>query len=64
MIDYWEGQNKDGIPQAVKAFRDKPYIYGKLFLPHDAKATSIDTGKTRLQTFKDLWRTSTLKWCP
>jgi len=55
MIDYWEGSNKDGIPQAIKAFKDKPYIYGKWFLPHDAEAASIDTGKTRVATVKELW---------
>jgi len=55
MIDYWEGENTDGIPQAIKAFQNKPYIYGKWFLPHDAEANSIDTGKTRVQTIKDLW---------
>jgi hypothetical protein len=55
MIDFWEGTNKDGIPQAVKAFKDKPYVYGTLFVPHDAAATSIDTGKTRVQTIKELW---------
>ena len=55
MIDYWEGSNHDGIPQAIKAFKDKPYVYGKWFLPHDAEANSIDTGKTRVQTAKELW---------
>lgn len=55
LIDYWEGSNKDGIPQAIKAFKDKPYIYGTWFLPHDAQAASIDTGKTRVQTAKNLW---------
>ena len=55
MIDYWEGSNKDGIPQAVKAAKDKPYVYGKWFLPHDAEAASIDTGRTRVQTIKELW---------
>jgi hypothetical protein len=56
MIDYWEGSNKDGIPQAVKALQNKPYIYGKFFLPHDAEGTESGTGKTRLQTLKDLWK--------
>jgi phage terminase large subunit len=55
MIDFWEGSNKDGIPQAVKAAKEKPYVYGKWFLPHDAEATSIDTGKTRVATIKELW---------
>lgn len=55
MIDYWEGTNTDGIPQAVKAAKEKPYVYGKWFLPHDAEANSIDTGQTRVKTVKDLW---------
>src|SRR5215211_125397 len=50
MIDYWEGSNKEGMPQTVKAAKDKLFIYGKWFLPHDAEAASIDTGKTRVQT--------------
>jgi phage terminase large subunit len=55
MIDYWEGSNTDGIPEAVKAAKDKPYVYGKWFLPHDAEANSIDTGKTRVYTIQSLW---------
>jgi hypothetical protein len=54
-IDYWEGSNKDGIPQAVKAFQNKPYVFGKVFVPHDAEATEQGTGETRLATFKKLW---------
>ncbi len=54
MIDYWEGSNTDGIPQAVKAIKDKPYVYGKHFAPHDIKATEIGTGKTRLETARSL----------
>jgi hypothetical protein len=27
----------------------------RVFLPHDAEATSTDTGKTRVATFRDLW---------
>lgn len=53
-IDYWEGSNKDGIPQAVKAFQNKPYIYGKVFVPHDAEATDQGTGETRLATLRKL----------
>lgn len=55
MIDFWQGTETDGIPQALRAFQNKPYLYGKLFLPHDAEATSIDTGKTRVATIKELW---------
>jgi hypothetical protein len=55
MIDFWEGTDKDGIPEAIRAFKNKPYVYGTLFLPHDAAAASIDTGKTRVQTVRNLW---------
>lgn len=55
MIDYWEGSNKDGIPQAIKALQNKPYIYGKHFVPHDAEGTESGTGKTRLATARELW---------
>src|SRR5689334_18594939 len=55
MIDFWQGQNTDGIPQAVKALKDKPYVYGKMFVPHDARATEQSTGQTRLDTAKKLW---------
>ena len=55
MIDFWQGANQDGIPQAIKALKDKPYIFGKVWVPHDAKATEESTGKTRLQTAKELW---------
>lgn len=54
-IDFWEGSESDGIPQAIKAFQNKPYIYGTWFVPHDAEAHSIDTGKTRVQTIRALW---------
>lgn len=55
MIDYWEGSEKQAIPDAIKVFKDKPYVYGKVFLPHDSEATEQGSGKTRLATFKELW---------
>jgi phage terminase large subunit len=64
MIDYWEGSNKDGIPTAVKAIKDKPYVYGTVFLPHDAEHTEQGSEKTRLQTFKDLWPGVTVQIIP
>ncbi len=54
MIDYWQGDEKDGIPQAVKALKEKPYTYGKHFAPHDIKATEQGTGKTKMETAKAL----------
>lgn len=54
MIDYWEGSEKEGIPQAIKVCKDKPYIYAKHFGPHDIDTTDTGTGKTRKDTAKNL----------
>lgn len=54
MIDYWEGNHQDGIPQAIKACKDKPYVYGKHFAPHDIRATEIGSGMTRHDIAKGL----------
>jgi hypothetical protein len=54
MIDYWEGTEKDGIPQAIVAIKRKEYIYGKHFAPHDVRATEQGTGKTKLETAESL----------
>jgi len=54
-IDYWEGEGQEGIPSAIKVFQNKPYIYGKIFVPHDATGTEQSTERTRLETAKDLW---------
>lgn len=64
MIDYWEGSEKDGIPQAIKALQNKEYIYGKHFVPHDAEGTESGTGKTRLATAKELWTTAQFELIP
>lgn len=50
MIDFWQGTESDGIPQAIKVLQEKPYIWGKHFAPHDVRATDLGTGKTRLET--------------
>ena len=55
LIDFWQGANHEGIPQAIKALKDRPYVFGKMFVPHDARATEEATGKTRLDTAKGLW---------
>lgn len=55
MIDFWQGEVSDGIPQAIKALKNKPYVFSKMFVPHDARATDQSTGKTRIDTAKSLW---------
>jgi phage terminase large subunit len=64
MIDYWEGQNKEGIPSAIKALQNKPYVYGKHFLPHDAQGTEQATEQTRLATAQKLWPSATWELIP
>ena len=52
IIDYWEGEGKDGMPEAIAAVQRKKYVYGKHFAPHDIKATDMmaGQGKTRKDT--------------
>lgn len=54
MIDFWEGTEKDGLPEMAKMLQKKPYVYGKHFAPHDIKGTEQGTGKTKLETAKAL----------
>jgi phage terminase large subunit len=52
-IDYYESNNQ-GLPHYVKVLKDKEYVYGKHFAPHDIKAKELTTGKSRLETAKSL----------
>ncbi len=64
MIDYWEGESKEGIPTAVKVLQNKLYIYGTHFMPHDAEGTEQGTEMTRLATFKSLWPNAVVEIVP
>lgn len=50
MIDFLQGKESDGIPQIIKLLKEKPYVWGKHFAPHDIRSTDLGTGKTRLET--------------
>lgn len=50
MIDYHQGIESDGIPQVIAHLRQKPYVWGKHFAPHDIRSTDLGTGKTRHET--------------
>ncbi len=56
MIDCWSGteDGKEGIPEFIKMLKEKPYLYGKHFAPHDVRATDIGTGKTRWESASEL----------
>jgi hypothetical protein len=45
IIDYYEASGV-GIDHYVKMLREKPYTYGRHFLPHDADASELGTGKS------------------
>jgi len=47
MIDCEAGNVSDGILQMIKTVKEKEYIYGKHFAPHDVSATEESTGVTR-----------------
>lgn len=53
LIDYLEVNGK-GLPEIVKMLKDKPYIYRDHYLPHDAGARELGTGKTRQETLREL----------
>jgi hypothetical protein len=53
MIDYIEDSGQ-GLPYYIKLLKEKPYIYGKHFAPHDIKQRELSTGKTRQETAKEL----------
>jgi phage terminase large subunit len=50
VIDYHQGMHADGIPQCVRVLQDKQYRYEHDFVPHDARAVEIGTGRTRVET--------------
>ena len=57
MIDYHEGKESDGLPQIIHELKEKPYVWGKHFAPHDIRATDISVGKTRLAVAEGLgWK--------
>lgn len=53
MIDYVESSNQ-GFDKYAKIVKDKPYVYGRNYAPHDINQRELMTGKTRLDTAKEL----------
>lgn len=49
VVDFLEGAHNDGIPQILAKLRAKGYAYGTDWVPHDAKAVEIGTGRTRIE---------------
>lgn len=49
LIDYYEATG-EGFPHYVKVLRDRPYVYGKHWAPHDISVRELGTGKSRIET--------------
>lgn len=43
-----------GLEWYVKQLKEKPYVYGYHYLPHDVKARELNNGKSRLRTLYEL----------
>lgn len=60
VIAFHEGAHSDGIPQVLKALGDKGYPIKWHWVPHDARATEIGSGLTRIETMVRLGMTPML----
>lgn len=56
VIDYLEGEHEDGLKEIVGKLSGLPYRYGDDWVPHDAKAREIGSGRTRVETLMALQR--------
>lgn len=51
-IDYYESCGED-LSHYINVMANKPWEYRQIFLPHDARARELQTGKTREEFFRD-----------
>jgi phage terminase large subunit len=55
IVDFYENTGH-GLPHYAGLLKAKGYIYGDDWVPHDAKVRELGTGKTRVETLKELGR--------
>jgi phage terminase large subunit len=53
IIDHYEAHSQ-GLPHYAAVLASKPYRYGTDWVPHDAKARELGTGRTRVETLINL----------
>jgi len=53
LIDYYESSG-EGVPHYVKVLKEKPYIYGKTYWPHDGVVKEFGSGISRVETAEKL----------
>lgn len=59
VIDYLESEG-EGIPYYLKELKNKPYVYGTHYWPHDGAARELTTGVSRQETAQKLGLTPIL----
>jgi hypothetical protein len=53
VIDHYEAHGH-GLPHYAAVLHSKGYKYGRHYVPHDARARDLGTGRTRVETMKTL----------
>ena len=53
VIDHYEAHGH-GLGHYAQVIEGRGYKYGRHYLPHDARARDLGTGRTRIETFKQL----------
>jgi hypothetical protein len=53
VIDHYENNNEP-LEHYVRWLKDKPYVWGEIYLPHDAKVRELGTGLSRVEVFRNL----------
>lgn len=53
LIDYYENSG-EGLAHYVKVIKEKEYVYGEHWFPHDIKVRELSTGTSRLETLREL----------
>ena len=51
LIDYYE-HSGEGLPHYAGVLKDKGYVYGEHWAPHDIRVRELGTGKSRLETVR------------
>ncbi len=53
IIDYYEN-NGEGLGHYIKKLKEKPYVYGEHYAPHDIQVRELSSGKSRLESAREL----------
>jgi len=53
LVDYYEASG-EALAHYVRVLRERGYVYGRHFLPHDAAARELQTGKSRVEALNSL----------